>query len=89
MVVSFAHARLTERFPNRALTLIACAFLFAQHPATRISAGFLMLAYWLDVKISLSLASGSPAEGSCPAPEAHIRALGIFGFETSEANTFE
>lgn len=46
-----------------------------------------MLAYWLDVKIRLSLASGSPAEGSCPAPETHIGVLDIF--ETPETNTSE
>jgi hypothetical protein len=83
-----SHARLTKCFPNRALTLIACAFLFAQHSATRISAGSLV-AYWLGVKISLTLASGPPAEGSGPASKTRIRVLDIFGFETSETNTSE
>jgi myosin heavy subunit len=44
---------------------------------------------WLIVKINLSLASDSPAEGSDPASETHIRVLDIFGFETFETNSFE
>jgi hypothetical protein len=47
------------------------------------------VAYWLGVKISLTLASGPPAEGSGPASKTHIRVLDIFGFETSETNTSE